>query len=72
MAKIYRVDKKRVMTGGELLAFAKKRHRENNKGVHSPKNIGQAVWFLRLRGAYGKGGKGHIVEEKMESERNWF
>ena len=62
MAK-YRVDGKRIMTGAELLAFAKKRYRDNNKGRNRPKNVGQAVSFLRtsVKGA-GKGSKSHTVD----------
>ena len=61
MAK-YRVDGK-MMTGTQLLAFAKKRYKENNKGRQSPKNVGQAISFLRLsvKGA-GKGSKSHTID----------
>ncbi len=62
MAK-YLVDGKRTMTGAELLAFAHKRWKDNNKGRQRPKNSGQAVSFLRtsVKGA-GKGSKSHTVE----------
>ena len=71
MAKVYRVDKGNKKTGAELLAFAQKRYKENNKGVSRPNNINKAIWFLRLSGAYGKGGKSHRIELKLESEREW-
>ena len=62
MAK-YLVDGNRVMTGRELLVFAKKRHRDNNKGRNKPKNVGQAISFLRtsVKGA-GAGSKSHTVD----------
>lgn len=62
MAK-FLVDEKKTMTGTQLLAFAKKRHTDNNKGSQKPKNGGQAVHFLRksVKGA-GAGSRSHTVE----------
>ena len=62
MAK-YLVDGKRTMTGAQLLAFAKKRHTDNNKGSQKPKTVGQALNFLRrsVKGA-GAGSKSHTVD----------
>lgn len=59
MAK-YLVDGK-MMTGVQVLAFAKKRHKINNKGGYSPKTVGQARRFLEKSGKYGAGGKAYSV-----------
>lgn len=62
MAK-YLVDGNRTMTGTSLLVFAQKRWKDNNKGRQRPKNVGQAVSFLRtsVKGA-GAGSKSHTVD----------
>ena len=63
MAK-YLVDGKRTLSGTTLLKFAQKRWKDNNKGRNRPKNVGQAVSFLRtsVKGA-GAGSKRHDVEK---------
>ena len=71
MARKYRIDRKRVMTGAEMIALAKREFNKDSKGIGRygrPTTKNKAVYFLKLS---IKGNKGHIVETKLQSEKEW-
>jgi hypothetical protein len=72
MGRIYRINGKRKMTGAELVAFARREFKKDSKGLSRyarPTNVTKAAYYLKQRTSRNKG---HRVEEKLESEKEWF
>ena len=72
MARKYRINKKRIVSGAELIAFAQREFKKDSKGLSRyarPTNTTKAVYYLKQRTSRNKG---HTVEEKLDSERQWF